>query len=140
MTRLFGFFAVQSTMYTFWLLVMILYNGHFISTGTGASTRSDVVNIGAILSFNSSIGKVAKVAIEAAVNDVNSNPVVLNGTTLKITMQDTKLSSGFLGIVEGISFQTSFVCSFTISNFIVFSCQVIYRISYISYKLSLIVL
>ena len=87
----------------FWLLVMIFYNGHFISiAGTIAnSTRPDVVNIGAILSFNSSIGKVAKVAIQAAVDDVNSSPLVLNGTKLKITIQDTKLSSGFLGIVEG---------------------------------------
>jgi ionotropic glutamate receptor len=90
-------------MHTFWLLVMILYNGHFISTAsTGASTRPNVVNIGAILSFDSSIGKVAKVAIEAAVDDVNSSPMVLNGIKLKISMQDTKLSREFLGIVEGM--------------------------------------
>jgi ionotropic glutamate receptor len=83
----------------FWLLAMIFYSGHLIicsGTGTtgsgfGSSTRPDVINIGAILSFNSSIGKVAKVAIEAAVDNVNSNPVVLNGTKLKITMQDAKL-------------------------------------------------
>ncbi|KAB1201732.1 Glutamate receptor 3.6, partial [Morella rubra] len=68
------------------------------------STRPDVVNIGAILSFNSSIGKVAKVAIEAAVEDVNSNPAVLNGTKLKLEMRDAKLSSGFLGIVEALQF------------------------------------
>jgi ionotropic glutamate receptor len=68
------------------------------------STRPNVVNIGAIFSFNSSIGKVAKVAIEAAVQDVNSNPAVLKGTQLKLAMQDTKQSSGFLGIVEGTSF------------------------------------
>ncbi|XP_059440455.1 glutamate receptor 3.6-like [Corylus avellana] len=93
-------------MHMFWLLVMIFYNGHLISTaGTGAnSTRPDVVNIGAILSFNSSIGKVAKLAIEAAVDDVNSSPLILNGTKLKISMQDTKLSSGFLGIVEALRF------------------------------------
>jgi ionotropic glutamate receptor len=101
-------------MHIFWLLVMILYSEHFISTCTGASTRPDAVNIGAILSFNTSIGKVAKVAIEAAVEDVNSDPGVLNGTKLKLSMQDTKLSSGFLGIIEGTSFETSSVCSFTI--------------------------
>jgi ionotropic glutamate receptor len=87
-----------------WLLVVIFWHGLFIGTGaTGVrvSTRPNVVNIGAILSFNSSIGKVAKVAIEAAVEDVNSNPTVLNGTKLKLAMQDTKESSGFLGIVEG---------------------------------------
>jgi ionotropic glutamate receptor len=110
----FGLFAEQSSMHMFWLLVLIFYNGHFISTATDASsTRPDVVNIGAILAFNSSIGKVAKVAIEAALDDVNSDPEVLNGTKLNITMQDTKLSSGFLGIVEGtyiLSFQRVFFC------------------------------
>jgi ionotropic glutamate receptor len=126
MSRLFGFFAVQSTMHMFWLLLMILYNGHFISTGTGVSTRPDVVNIGAILSFNSSIGKVAKVAIEAAVDDVNSDPGVLNGTMLKITMQDTKLSSGFLGIVEGIYILPNILPSHCFHCFLLSS----HRISY----------
>ncbi|GLT54129.1 hypothetical protein SLA2020_273540 [Shorea laevis] len=68
------------------------------------STRPNVINIGAIFSFNSSIGKVAKVVIEAAVEDVNSNPSVLKGTKLKLAMQDTKQSSGFLGIIEALRF------------------------------------
>ena len=72
-----------------------------MSTSTSVSTRPRVVNIGAILSFDSSIGKVAKIAIEAAIKDVNDNSSILNGTTLKIVMQDSKLSCGFLGIVEG---------------------------------------
>jgi len=78
----------------FWLLGVIFCYGIFIGTGTGfrVSTSPNVVNIGAILSFNSSIGKVAKVAIEAAV-----------GTKLKLPTQDTKQSSGFLGIIEGTS-------------------------------------
>ncbi|KAF5453795.1 hypothetical protein F2P56_023514, partial [Juglans regia] len=87
-----------------WLLGMIIYNGCFISTGTAASPRPDVVNIGAILSFNTSVGKVAKLAIELAVDEVNSRTDVLNGTKLKLAMQDTKLSSGFLGIVEALRF------------------------------------
>ncbi|KAF5454106.1 hypothetical protein F2P56_023794 [Juglans regia] len=87
-----------------WLLGMIFYNGRFISTGTAASPRPDVVNIGAILSFNTSVGKVAKLAIELAVDEVNSRTDVLNGTKLKLAMQDTKLSSGFLGIVEALRF------------------------------------
>jgi ionotropic glutamate receptor len=92
-----------TTMNMFWLLVLIFCYGLFIGTGAGVrvSTRPNVVNVGAIFSFNSSIGKVAKVAIEAAVEDVNSNPALLKGTKLKLAMQDTKLSSGFLGIVEG---------------------------------------
>lgn len=111
MSRLFGLFAVQANMHIFWLLVMILYNEHFISTCTSAYTGPDIVNIGAILSFNTSIGKVA---IEAAVEDVNSDPRVLNGTKLKLSMQDTKLSSRFLDFIEGTSFETSYVYSFTI--------------------------
>ncbi|PKI57045.1 glutamate receptor 3.6 [Punica granatum] len=74
--------------------------------GTIVSTRPDVVNVGAVFSFGTMIGKVAKVAIEAAVNDVNSDPTVLNGTKLKVTMQDTNYS-GFLGIVEALQFMES---------------------------------
>ncbi|KAI4354174.1 hypothetical protein L6164_003067 [Bauhinia variegata] len=64
-------------------------------------TRSNVVNIGALFSFNSTIGKVAKVAIAAAVDDVNSSPKVLNRTKLKISMQDTS-HNGFLGIIKAL--------------------------------------
>ncbi|KAG6701749.1 hypothetical protein I3842_07G001700 [Carya illinoinensis] len=97
---------VKSTRNMLWLLAMLFCNWPLIGTGTSStvSTRPDVVNIGAILSYNSSIGKVAKVALETAVEDVNSNPTVLNGTKLNLTMQDTKLSSGFLGIVEALRF------------------------------------
>ncbi|KAG6701761.1 hypothetical protein I3842_07G001800 [Carya illinoinensis] len=95
---------VQPTMNISRILFMWFCNWLLITTGTSVSKRPDVVNIGAILSFNSSIGKVAKVALEAAVEDVNSNPVVLSGTKLKLAMQDTKLSGGFLGIVEALRF------------------------------------
>ncbi len=116
-TRVVLCLAVYSTMNMFWLLVLMVFcNGLFMRTSTtSVSTRPNVVNIGAILSFNSSIGKVAKVAIETAIKDVNDNPAILNGTTLKIALQDSKLSSGFLGIVEGtlILCNISFFCPFT---------------------------
>ncbi|KAK7346272.1 hypothetical protein VNO80_20787 [Phaseolus coccineus] len=67
----------------------------FPQKGTGnVSTRPSAVNIGAILSFNST-----EVAIQAAVDDVNSNATILSGTKLNISMLDTKLSTGFLGII-----------------------------------------
>ncbi|KAK6154046.1 hypothetical protein DH2020_013685 [Rehmannia glutinosa] len=66
-----------------WVLVLLAYGVY-----TSQSARPDVVNIGSILTFDSVIGKVAKVAIQAAVEDVNSNPDVLKGTELKITMRD----------------------------------------------------
>ena len=83
---------------------------------TNASTRPNVVNIGAFFTFSSVVGKVAKVAVEAAVEDVNSDPSVLGGTKLHLTTHDTKYS-GFLGIVEGKSYRkTSFCPSFYASD------------------------
>ncbi|XP_028547559.1 glutamate receptor 3.1 [Dendrobium catenatum] len=67
------------------------------------SSRPDTVKIGAILTFNSSIGRVAKVAIDAAVNDVNSDPNVLRGTRLVVHQQDS-YCNGFIAIVEALQF------------------------------------
>lgn len=87
-----------------WLLVlMVFYNGVASNGGsTNVSTRPEFVNVGAVFSFNSIVGKVAKVAIEAAIEDVNSDPAVLGGTKMIVQMQDSNYS-GFLGIVEGTS-------------------------------------
>ncbi|CAI0474223.1 unnamed protein product [Linum tenue] len=57
------------------------------------------VNIGVVLSFGSIIGKVSKIAIQAAVADVNSDPTVLPRTKLLASLHDTNFS-GFLGIIE----------------------------------------
>ncbi|KAL3525161.1 hypothetical protein ACH5RR_013533 [Cinchona calisaya] len=86
------------------VVLMFLGNGHR-SEGvhTNVSGRPDVLNIGSILTVSSIVGKAAKVAIDAAVEDVNSNPAVLRGTKLKITTLDSNYS-GFLGIVEAIQF------------------------------------
>ncbi|XP_062102790.1 glutamate receptor 3.6-like isoform X2 [Humulus lupulus] len=94
------------------LILMVLSNvniGIIIASTEMSSNESStsrppaVVNVGALICFNSNIGKVAKVAINAAVDAVNSDPTILNGTTLKIVMQDTK-TSDFLGIVEALRF------------------------------------
>ncbi|CAI9753316.1 unnamed protein product [Fraxinus pennsylvanica] len=66
-------------------------------------TRPNVLNIGSVLSVDSVIGKVAKVAIEAAIEDVNANSNVLGGTKLNLSLPDTNFS-GFLGIMEAIHF------------------------------------
>lgn len=83
------------------LLFMVLCDGSS-SSGlvTNVTTRPKVLNIGSIFTFDSVIGKIAKQAITIAVEDVNSNPHILNGTKLSLKMQNTK-SSDFLGIVEG---------------------------------------
>lgn len=70
---------------------------------SASSTRPKVVNIGALFTFNSIIGKSAGPAITAAIHDVNSDSSILNGTKLNLILQDTNCS-GFLGTVEGIKF------------------------------------
>lgn len=112
-----------------WLLVLLVFYHGTSSNGvvTNVSNRPDVVNVGAILSGSSIIGKVAKVAIEAAVEDVNSDPGVLSGTKINLTMQDSNFSR-FLGIVEGMLFLISIVCFF-INHllFVVFICHLLMR-------------
>lgn len=67
---------------------------------TAPSARPRVVNIGALFTLNSAIGRSAKPAILAAVDDINSDSSILKGTKLNLTLQDTNCS-GFLGTVEG---------------------------------------
>ncbi|XAR64273.1 hypothetical protein NMG60_11024549 [Bertholletia excelsa] len=67
------------------------------------SSRPDVVNIGAILAFNSTIGRVAKIAIEQAVKDVNSNSSILPGTKLVVEMKNSSCNA-FLGTSEALQF------------------------------------
>ncbi|KAF9682118.1 hypothetical protein SADUNF_Sadunf05G0075000 [Salix dunnii] len=83
--------------------VMVSSNG-YSSNGIGLNdtARPEVVKIGALLNFNTTVGKVAKVAIEAAVEDVNRNKAILSETTLNLTLQDTK-NSGFLGMIDALS-------------------------------------
>ncbi|XP_065855573.1 glutamate receptor 3.6-like [Euphorbia lathyris] len=88
----------------FWILVvsMMFCNGVYAKNIT---ERPEFVNIGAVLAFNSTIGKVARIALQTAVDDVNSDPSVLSGTKLKFVMQDTKYS-GFLGIIDALKFMS----------------------------------
>ncbi|KAK0605580.1 hypothetical protein LWI29_028366 [Acer saccharum] len=81
--------------------VVLVVFCNLLNSSTG-DTIPDVVNIGALFSFNSTIGKVAKIAIESAVEDVNSNPDVLGGAKLKLTLQDTNYS-GFIGMLEALT-------------------------------------
>lgn len=92
----------------FWVLVFLLLSNARILNGLNAniSDRPSVVNIGAILAFDSAVGEVAKVAIEAAIEDVNSNPEILGGTKLNVTMHNSNYS-GFLGIAEALQFMES---------------------------------
>ncbi|KAF5205897.1 Glutamate receptor 3.3 [Thalictrum thalictroides] len=85
-----------------WLLYLFVFS-YGVFARTNVSTRPAVVNIGGVFTFNSTIGRVAKVALEAAVKDVNFDSSVLKGTKLRLTMQDSNCS-GFIGIVEVLKF------------------------------------
>ncbi|KAF5949359.1 hypothetical protein HYC85_011352 [Camellia sinensis] len=74
-----------------------------------SSSKLSVVNIRALYTFNSVIGRSAKPAIEAAVDDVNSDSTVLAGMKLNLILHDTNCS-GFLGIVEGESIVSTLGC------------------------------
>lgn len=60
--------------------------------------RPSVVNIGAVFTFNSTIGRVAKLAIETAVKDINANSSVLHGTKLNLLIEDSNCSV-FIGSI-----------------------------------------
>ncbi|CAL5344546.1 unnamed protein product [Camellia sinensis] len=61
--------------------------------------RPEILRIGTLLSYNSVIGRVSKVVIETAIADVNADPNILNGTQLKLIMEDTGCNV-FLGSVK----------------------------------------
>ncbi|KAJ0966127.1 hypothetical protein J5N97_027265 [Dioscorea zingiberensis] len=67
--------------------------------GTMSFSRPRFLNIGALFTLNSTIGRAAKLAIELAVDDVNKDTSVLTGTQLNLIIKDTNCS-GFLGIIE----------------------------------------
>lgn len=59
-----------------------------------------VVKVGAVFTFDSVIGRGAKTAMEMAVEDVNSDPNILNGTEMKVIMEDLRCSV-FMGSIKG---------------------------------------
>lgn len=96
-----------------WFLGLLVFcYGVFLNGVSGTlpsrPARPASVNIGAIFTLNSTIGRIAKIAIELAVKDVNSDSSILDGTTLKVQIMDSNCS-GFLGIVEGL-YQKSLIC------------------------------
>lgn len=78
------------------MLLSLLYIGGF----SKEDSRPAVVNIGAIFTFGSINGRVAKIAMSAAVEDVNSDPSILGGSKLVLSTHDSNYN-GFLGIIGG---------------------------------------
>ncbi|CAB4291029.1 unnamed protein product [Prunus armeniaca] len=77
-----------------------------IPGSTEGASRPAAVNVGAMCTLGTINGRVSKIAIEAAVNDVNSDPTILGGTKLSITFHDSNFS-GFLGIIGALKFMES---------------------------------
>ncbi|MBA0742990.1 hypothetical protein Gogos_005714 [Gossypium gossypioides] len=75
----------------------------FIGVLSEEGLNPAIVNVGAIFSFNTINGKVAKVAMKAAEDDINSDPSVLGGRKLSIKLHDSNFSS-FLGILGALQF------------------------------------
>ncbi|VFQ93596.1 unnamed protein product [Cuscuta campestris] len=85
----------------YWAVVFLgFYSGVIICGGV----KPEVVNVGCMLILTSPVGRVTKLAVETAVEEVNSSKqTVLGGRKLNITTLDST-ASGFLGIVEAIRF------------------------------------
>ncbi|XP_060188352.1 glutamate receptor 3.7 isoform X1 [Lycium barbarum] len=58
----------------------------------GNCERPDIVNVGAVFSFNSVIGRAAKTAMKLAESDINGDPSILNGTKLDLILADSDCS------------------------------------------------
>ncbi|KAG6709093.1 hypothetical protein I3843_06G109400 [Carya illinoinensis] len=79
--------------------VFVLCIGAF----TAGALRPNVVKVGAIFTFSTINGKVARIAMKAAEDDVNSDPINLGGTKLSILMHDSNFS-GLLSIIGALKY------------------------------------
>jgi glutamate receptor, ionotropic, plant len=80
------------------LRLMSLFLVVLVRAAAGARPRE--VALGALFTYDSTIGRAARLAIELAVDDVNADRTVLAGTTMKLMTQDTNCG-GFLGTING---------------------------------------
>ncbi|XP_012086330.1 glutamate receptor 3.7 isoform X2 [Jatropha curcas] len=77
----------------FWFVFILVFVNASVSC-----QRPKVVNIGAVFTFDSVIGRAARPAMETAVSDINADARILNGTELKLFMEDANCNV-FLGSV-----------------------------------------
>lgn len=74
----------------------------FVAMGVIAQNgNSSVVNVGALYTFNSYIGRSIGPALHAAIEDVNSDSTILKDWKINLILQDTNCS-GFVGTVEAM--------------------------------------
>ncbi|KAG6503244.1 glutamate receptor 3.1-like isoform X2 [Zingiber officinale] len=85
------------------VLFLLFFTLFSVIENAAVTSRPAVVNVGAMFTFDSTIGRVAKVAIHAAKDDINADQSVLRGSRIEILMSDTNCS-GFSGMVEALQF------------------------------------
>lgn len=85
--------CMKQFMVVIWMWVIIL-------CGIAHCQRPASLNIGAVFTFDSVIGRAAKAAMEMAVSDVNADPTVLKWTKLNLIKRDASCSV-FLGSIGG---------------------------------------
>ena len=77
-------------------LFIIMFLGAF----SAVNSKTDIINIGYIVALQSIHGRVSSIALKAAVDDVNSDPIVLPGRRLTISIHDSNYT-GLYGIFGG---------------------------------------
>lgn len=102
--NLLGALEFELKMKQFMVLDLVIWIWAILFFGVGESERPESVKIGAVFTFDSVIGRVAKAAMEMAVSDVNSDSTVLNGTKLDLIMKDG-MCNAFLGSTGGTKLQ-----------------------------------
>lgn len=80
---------------------------------SAAGARPSEVAVGALFTYDSTIGRAARLAVELAVDDVNADGTVLAGTKLSLKTHDTNCSA-FIGTVRGWGFLSASFLSPTI--------------------------
>lgn len=73
------------------------------SRNSSSSSRPRSVNVGALFTYDSFIGRAAKPAFMVAIEDVNADQNILRGTKLNIVFHDSNCS-GFVGTMGGTFF------------------------------------
>lgn len=72
------------------------------NSSSSSSSLPSSVNVGALFTYDSFIGRAAKLAFVAAIEDINADQSILRGTKLNIVFQDSNCS-GFVGTMGGTS-------------------------------------
>ena len=65
-----------------------------------AQNASSVIHVGALISYDTIIGRVARKAIQMALDEINKDKNLLNNSELVLHMLDTNCSA-FLGVAAG---------------------------------------